>query len=272
MRRVSVLDEIMRRRRAEVAALATSRPRPLDGAALAPTRSLAQAVRRSDRAVRVIAEHKRASPSEGDYGCAADVEAVVGGYALAGAVALSVLTEPRAFGGSDDHLRRARATVDLPILRKDFTVDVYQVEEARAIGADAILLIAAGLTLDDARRLADRAHELELEVLLELHAASELDYLDVEPDVVGVNNRNLATLAIDLATSRRLVTQLPTDRPRVTESGLATAEDAAALLAHGYDGMLVGTAFMKHPDPGAACGAFIADTAASLAGARPNAS
>ena len=225
--------------------------------------SLAEALR-AGTGPRVIAEHKRASPSEGDYGCPADTSAVVRGYEMAGATGLSVLTERERFGGSLDHLRAAREEVGLPLLRKDFIVDEYQLYEARLAGADAVLLIASGLSLSEAERFCRKAHELQLEVLLELHGEGELDYLSIGPDVVGVNNRDLKTLAIDLATSVAMLPLLPTDLPRISESGIKTAADAAEMIALGYDGLLVGTQFMKTDDPGAALATFLTETKALL--------
>lgn len=264
---MSVLDDINAARRIAVAeAKAGLSPKQLAQRAEAVTQapnSLAAALR-AGTGPRVIAEHKRASPSEGDYGCPATLADVVGGYVSAGAVGLSVLTEAERFGGSLEHLRSARALVTLPLLRKDFIVDEYQLYEARLAGADAVLLIAAGLSVAEAERFCRKAHELQLEVLLELHGEDELDYLRTGPDVVGVNNRNLRTLEIDLDTSRRMLAALPTDLPRLSESGIKTAADAADMLRLGYDGLLVGTQFMKTPDPGDALRTFLAQTSALL--------
>ena len=264
---MSVLVEINRRRRTLVAEQKARLPQ---GALAVQAKdvdrepvSLAAALR-AGTAPRVIAEHKRASPSEGDYGCGATVAQVVRGYDRAGATGLSILTETERFGGSLDHLQEARTLVDLPLLRKDFVVDEYQLYEARLAGADAVLLIAAGLTLPEARSFCRKAHELQLEVLLELHGEADLDYLSIGPDVVGVNNRDLRTLEIDLATSRAMLPHLPTDLPRLSESGIKSAGDAAELLSLGYDGLLVGTQFMKSADPGGALGTFLAETAALL--------
>ena len=219
---------------------------------------------RSKGPVAIIAEHKRASPSEGDYGCPANLEAVVHGYQNAGVAAMSILTEPQRFGGNLDHLLKARALTDLPLLRKDFIIDEYQIHEAKSAGADAILLIAAGLSLADANRFSSLAHVLGLEVLLELHDTSELKYLEIEPDVVGVNNRNLKTLKIDLKSSIDLFGQLPAELVKISESGIKHVRNAAKLLEHGYQGLLIGTQFMKTDNPGKACEAFIASTAELL--------
>ena len=264
---VSVLDDINARRRLSVAAQKAQRPQAgleLEASRMAREPISLSGALRTCEGPRVIAEHKRASPSEGDYGCPASLSTVVDGYASANATALSILTEGERFGGSLDHLRAARARVALPLLRKDFIVDEYQLLEARLAGADAVLLIAAGLSLKEAQRFCRKAHALQLEVLLELHDESELDYLSIGPDVVGVNNRNLKTLAIDLATSRRMLALLPTDVPRLSESGIKTAPDAAELIALGYDGLLVGTQFMKTDDPGRALANFLAQTRALL--------
>lgn len=227
------------------------------------TRSLAAALRRGE-GPRVIAEHKRASPSEGNYACPAALADVIRGYTAAGAVALSILTEEERFGGSLQHLQEARALTNLPLLRKDFIVDEYQLYEAKLAGADAVLLIAAGLSIDEAISFCRKAHELGLEVLLELHEVTELDYLSIGPDVVGINNRDLRTLKIDLRTSEALLFQLPTDLPRISESGIQSPEDAARMLRIGYEGLLIGTRFMKSSDPGAALNTFLHDTRAAL--------
>lgn len=210
--------------------------------------------------VSVIAEHKRASPSEGDYGCPSDLASVVQGYEKAGAAAISVLTEPHRFGGSLFHLQEARALTQLPLLRKDFIVDPYQVHEAKSAGADAILLIAAGLSQSQAGDLTALAHDLGLEVLLELHDAEELEYLAVDPDVVGINNRNLKTLKIDLQSSLDLFNQLPKGLFKISESGIKDSTDAARLLSAGYQGLLIGTQFMKTDNPGETCQDFIEST------------
>ncbi len=268
---MSVLDLINARSRLAVAERARRVPladlaaqlRPARGELGYTTVSLAGALREGE-GPRVIAEHKRASPSEGDYGCPGTLAEVITGYTAAGAVALSILTEEERFGGSLQHLRDARALTDLPLLRKDFIVDAYQLYEAKAAGADAVLLIAAGLSIDEAGAFCRQAHDLGLEVLLELHEAAELDYLSIEPDVVGINNRDLRTLKIDLATSEALLAQLPTDLPRISESGIHTSAEAARLLSIGYEGLLIGTRFMKAPEPGAALAAFLRETRAAL--------
>jgi len=214
--------------------------------------------------VAVIAEHKTSSPSEGNYNCSCTLDEVVRGYEKAGAIALSILTEPNRFGGSLKHLQQARGLSLLPLLRKDFILDPYQVHEAKSAGADAILLIAASLNFQQARELSSLAYDLGLEILLELHDESELDFLSLNPHVVGINNRNLKTLKIDLSSSLKLFDQLPDDCIKISESGIKNAEDAARMLSHGYNGLLVGTQFMKTDSPGRACQSFISSTSALL--------
>lgn len=214
--------------------------------------------------VAIIAEHKRASPSEGSYGCPMQLREVVLGYEKAGAAAISILTEPHRFGGHLEHLREVREIIDLPLLRKDFIIDAYQVHEAKSAGADAVLLIAAGLKLAKAIELSNLAHDLGLEVLLEVHNAEELEFLKASPDAIGVNNRNLKSLEIDLNTSRELYDQLPEKIVRISESGIKDSKDAASLLSCGYQGLLVGTRFMKTESPGEAAKSFIKSTQALL--------
>jgi indole-3-glycerol phosphate synthase len=226
----------------------------------AATRSLSLALRQN-LPVRVIAEHKRASPSTGDYGCQQMLKEVVAGYDAAGAVALSILTEPHRFGGSLSHLSEARRLTNLPFLRKDFIVDTYQIHEAKSAGADAVLLIAAGLEKANAKDLADLAHDLGLEVLLEIHDAEELDFLEIGPDIIGINNRDLKTLRIDLETSHKLCLQLPDDVTRISESGVHHPAQAAAMMELGFDGLLIGTKFMQQPEPGKALRSFLAESA-----------
>ena len=222
----------------------------------APVRSLRAALQAEG--LSVIAEHKRASPSEGDYGQALGPVEIAKAYQAAGASAISVLTEPNRFGGSLDHLTAIRRAVRVPILRKDFIVDAYQLHEAKAAGADAVLLIAAALTLEEATELRTVAHHLGLEVLLEVHGREELEYLSIDPDVIGINNRNLKTLKIDLATSEELYGALPPNATKISESGIATPTDALRMQRAGYDGLLVGTQFMKTAAPGDALAQLLA--------------
>jgi indole-3-glycerol phosphate synthase len=211
----------------------------------------ARAIGRRDR-VNVIAECKRRSPSKGVLRAAYDPAAIAQGYASAGAAALSVLTEPTFFDGSLDHLATVRRRVDLPLLRKDFIVSSYQLLEARAAGADAVLLIVAALTQAELRTLLADAGELGLDALVEVHDADELAHaLDAGARIVGVNNRNLRTLEVDVRTSETLIARVPAEVIAVSESGLRSAEDLLRLGRLGYRGFLIGERFMSAEDPGA---------------------
>ncbi|HXE80281.1 MAG TPA: indole-3-glycerol phosphate synthase TrpC [Vicinamibacterales bacterium] len=221
-----------------------------------PARSFRRALERPD-GINIIAECKRRSPAKGILRVNYDPVAIARGYETAGAAAISVLTEPTFFDGAPEHLTAVRAAVSLPVLRKDFIVDPYQVWEARAAGADAVLLIVAAL--DDAAllELLGEAREASLDVLVEVHDEEELGRaLAAGADIVGVNNRNLRTLAVDLETSRRLASLFPSGVVAVAESGLRNADDVRELHARGYRGFLVGERFMTAEDPGAALAAL----------------
>ena len=227
-------------------------------------RSLKQAL--LDSPTGIIAEFKRKSPSKGWIHADARPEAVVPAYATAGAAALSILTDENYFGGSLDYIRQVRPLVDLPILRKDFIIDPYQLYQAAEAGADAVLLIAACLSRADCAALTAEAHRLGLEVLLEIHDAAELDYVSPEVDVVGVNNRHLGSFVTDVQTSFGLAPLLsqPSTTPTqatgtvfVSARGIGDPETVRKLRAAGFRGFLMGEHFMKNPDPGAALADFI---------------
>lgn len=209
--------------------------------------------------VNVVAECKRRSPSRGVLRASYDPAAIAKGYADAGAAAISVLTEPTFFDGSLEHLQRVREAVDIPVLRKDFIVSEYQLLESRAVGAAAVLLIVAALRPVELKVLHDHAQRLGLDVLVEVHDAMELDIaLDVGARIVGVNNRNLRTLAVDPATSETLIETIPSTLVRVSESGLKNSSDVKRLRQLGYDAFLIGERFMTQPDPAAELRAFLA--------------
>jgi indole-3-glycerol phosphate synthase len=211
--------------------------------------------------VNVIAECKRRSPSRGVLRVAYDPVAIATGYAAAGGAALSVLTEPMFFDGSLDHLVRVRKAVDLPLLRKDFIVEPYQLLEAAAAGADAVLLIVAALTDPELAALTRQADALGMATLVEVHTGEELDRaLAAGATIVGVNNRNLRTLAVDVGLSERLASRIPPSVIAVSESGLRSAADLAGLSALGYRAFLMGERFMTTPDPGVALAALLAET------------
>lgn len=207
----------------------------------------------------VIAEFKRRSPSKDIINAYAEVEQVTIGYMQAGASALSVLTDSEFFGGKNADLTEARKFNYCPILRKDFTVDEYQVIEAKSIGADAILLIAACLTPAEVKNLSATARSLGLQVLLEIHDESELDHCCDTIDMVGVNNRNLKDFSVSVDTSHQLLPLLPAGVAKVSESGISDAKVAAGLLTAGFDGLLIGESFMKNSRPERACMEFIAE-------------
>lgn len=202
---------------------------------------------------RVIAEVKKASPSAGLLRPEYDPAAIARDYEAAGAVAISVLTEPHRFQGSEAHLRAVRAAVGLPVLRKDFICDAYQLAEAAAWGADVVLLIVAALDPIQCRTLHREAIELGLEVLVEVHTVAELDTaLACDGAIVGVNSRNLKTLVTDLDVAMEMVELLPADALCIAESGIKTAADIKRLGAAGYDGFLVGESLLREASPGEA--------------------
>ncbi|MDG2431117.1 indole-3-glycerol phosphate synthase TrpC [Flavobacterium sp.] len=207
----------------------------------------------------IIAEHKRRSPSKAAINYSFTVEEVVKGYETAGACGISVLTDGKYFGGSLDDLLLARASVHIPLLRKEFIVDEYQILEAKAHGADLILLIAAVLTRDEIQSLSLFAKSLGLEVLLEVHNQEELEK-SIMPslDMIGVNNRNLKTFEVSLDFSKQLADQIPNDFVKVSESGISSIEAITELKPYGYKGFLIGENFMKTDNAGQAAIDFIA--------------
>lgn len=216
-------------------------------ASLRPRRSMSRALASSDTGI--IAEFKRRSPSKGWINESASLERIAGGYALNGASALSVLTDEKYFGGNLDFLRKVASMVDVPVLRKDFIIDEYQLFQAYEAGADAVLLIASCLSRESCMTLASKAHELGLEVLLEIHSADELGHLDCSADMVGVNNRNLGTFHTDVNNSFALAELLPKDSVLVSESGISDPKTICRLQDAGYSGFLIGETFMKTADP-----------------------
>ena len=207
----------------------------------------------------VIAEVKKASPSMGVIRASFDPVAIAESYAAAGATCLSVLTDEKYFQGSGHYLRLVRAAVGLPLLRKDFIVDEYQIVEARALGADAILLIVAALSDAELAAFTRLAHDLGLDVLVEVHDEAECARaLQLPLRVIGVNNRNLHDFSVSLDTSRRIKTMLPADYLLVSESGIHTRADIEALQADGIHAFLVGGALMQADDPGVALSALLA--------------
>lgn len=261
-----ILTTIVAHKRREIVA----QKEAVDAAVLAEACDAAPAPRSMRKSLEqsasgIIAEFKRRSPSKGWINRMADPALVVPSYEQAGAGALSILTDEKFFGGSLGDVRAARPLTALPILRKDFVVDEYQLLQARAVGADAVLLIAACLELQQCRRLAARAHELGMEVLLEIHREEELEYVTPEMDMVGINNRNLGTFVTDVQNSFRLAARLRARAEAlervpllVSESGLADAATVNALRRDGFRGFLIGETFMKTENPGQALSQFVA--------------
>ncbi len=206
----------------------------------------------------VIAEFKRRSPSAGEIRAGAEVAETVRAYEAGGAAALSILTEEDHFGGSLEDLRVARGASTLPILRKDFVVEPYQLYEAAASGADAVLLIVAALEAEELEHLHSEAREIDLDVLVEVHDAEELETaLETGADVIGINNRNLDDLSVDVGTTFELMPDVPAGKTVVSESGIDSPEQLAELIHVGVDSVLIGEALMRSDDPETAIGALI---------------
>ncbi|MEP7111405.1 MAG: indole-3-glycerol phosphate synthase TrpC [Ferruginibacter sp.] len=204
----------------------------------------------------IIAEFKRQSPSKGIINGTADVAEVTAAYTLYGASCLSVLTDGHFFGGAADDLRKARIN-NIPILRKDFIIDEYQVAESRAMGADVILLIAACLTPGRVKELAVFANKLQLETLLEIHSEEELQHICAETEIVGINNRDLKTFIVDINRSLELSKKIPMDKIKISESGINDVETICIFRKAGFKGFLIGENFMKQPDPTIAFAGFV---------------
>lgn len=209
----------------------------------------------------IIAEHKRRSPSKGEISPMSDVNKVARAYASHGAAAMSVLTDTPYFGGSLEDLAVARkATPALPLLRKEFIVDDYQIYQARAYGADAVLLIASMISGEDIRRMNDLAHTLGMQTLVELHTLEELKSLPSDADMAGVNSRDLTSFNTDLRNAFNMASSLPDSMVKVAESGIKTPKDLLRLKKAGFNGFLIGEAFMSTPDPGETLCEFITDS------------
>lgn len=249
----NILDKIVEQKRIEVAEARKQSPEAVLSASeffSRDTISLKENLQR-EGSTGIIAEFKRRSPSKGWINQEADVEEVTAAYTKYGASCLSVLTDRDFFGGSDKDLIAARKN-NIPILRKEFIIDEYQLLEAKSIGADVVLLIAACLAPQRVKELAKFAKKLSLEVLLELHAEEELEHICEEVDFVGINNRNLKTFEVDVEHSVRLMQKLPAGKICIAESGIDNADVVIALRNKGFKGFLIGENFMKHQNPGLA--------------------
>ncbi len=256
---MTILDQITTYKRQEVEARKIGFPISLLEQSQLFSReciSMAGALRSSDHGI--IAEHKRRSPSKSVINDTALLPEVVLGYQNAGVCAISVLTDTKFFGGSLDDLILARQQVSLPILRKEFIIDPYQIYEAKAYGADAILLIANCLTKEEIIAYSNLARQLGMDVLLEVHNAAELEKsLHPTVDILGVNNRNLKTFEVSLETSRILSELIPKEFVKISESGISSTQAIAELKTYGYQGFLMGEHFMKTRNPGEAAQKFL---------------
>lgn len=252
---MTILDQILAVKRTEIAAARIVRsPAEIDAAARAagPVRGLERALRRPPGApVRVIAEIKRASPSAGPIRAGADPAAIARDYARGGASALSVLTDRQFFDGDLDFLARVRAAVDLPLLRKDFVIDTYQVAEARAAGADGVLLIVAALGASALAELLAAARDYQLDALVEVHDLAEVDTaVAAGANLLGVNHRDLKTFTVDMTLTARIAPRVPAGVVLVGESGIRTAADVEAMGKAGAHAVLVGEQLMRADSPG----------------------
>lgn len=251
-----ILDRIIATKREEIAAALITRPLAVveaEAAAQSVPRDFVGAIRHKIACGQpaVIAEIKKASPSKGIIRPDFHPAEIARSYEMHGATCLSVLTDRQYFQGSPEYLQSARAACALPVLRKDFMVDRYQVAEARAMGADCILLIAAALGLKEMQELEAQAHACGMSVLVEVHNGEELDAaLQLETPLLGINNRNLRTFEVTLDTTLGLLARIPADRIVVTESGILGPADVARMRANGVNAFLVGEAFMRAPSPG----------------------
>ncbi len=259
---MSILQEIVKHKQAEVAERISLYPIKLLEQSIyfgGKSVSLKKYLLREDKSG-IIAEFKRQSPSKGVINPFAEVERTSIGYMQAGASALSILTDRKFFGGKNEDLTTARKFNYCPILRKDFVLEEYQIVEAKAIGADAILLIAAILPPQRLKDLAGFAKSLDLEVLMEVHSLEELQQnMHPEVDLIGVNNRNLNTFETNLAVSKELAQHIPDSFVRVSESGISNPATVLELKDHGYEGFLIGESFMQHSRPEQAAARFVHD-------------
>ncbi|GEJ37073.1 Indole-3-glycerol phosphate synthase [Flavobacterium psychrophilum] len=256
---MNILDKIIVDKKREVILKKTIIPvSQLENSVLFGSRtvSLSKILRNSNAGI--IAEHKRRSPSKAEINYNFSVEEVVKGYQNAGVCGISVLTDAKYFGGSLDDLLVARASINIPLLRKEFIIDEYQILEAKAHGADLILLIAAVLTREEIKNLSEFAQSLGLEILLEVHNLEELQK-SIMPtlDMIGVNNRNLKTFEVSLDFSKQLASEIPDEFVKVSESGISSIEAINELKPYGYKGFLIGENFMKTDNPGKAAEIFI---------------
>ena len=255
----SILDRIVTDKHTEVALRKQLIPiKQLEHSVLFEHQSPSLSTRLINSTSGLITEHKRRSPSKDCINQNLNVQDVAKGYETAGACGMSVLTDMKYFGGSLEDLLNSRASCEIPLLRKEFIIDTYQIVEAKAYGADVILLIAAILSRDEIQAFSRLAQSLGMEVLLEIHNEDELQK-SIMPslNMIGVNNRNLKTFEVSLETSRTLSGLIPDEFVKISESGIRTVEDIKSLQPYGYKGFLIGENFMKTENPGATAAEFI---------------
>ncbi len=257
---MTILDKIVADKRKQVDLIKRSVPTAiLEKSKLfhRETKSLSSALRNSDTGI--IAEHKRRSPSKAAINLGSNVKEIVIGYQQAGVCGISILTDQPYFGGSLADMVDARTVVEIPLLRKEFIIDEYQIIEARAHGADVILLIASILTKKEIKTFSELVKSLQMDVLLEVHNEEELrKSMMPSLDMIGVNNRNLKTFGVSLETSKQLAPMIPNDFVKISESGLSEIQAIHELRSYGYEGFLIGEHFMKTEDPGESANKFIA--------------
>ena len=256
---MNILDQIVTDKRKEVALRKSLIPfKQLESSVLFERSTISLSDRLINSTSGIIAEHKRRSPSKSTINQKLNVQDVAKGYEDAGVCGMSVLTDSKYFGGSLDDLLVARASCDLPLLRKEFIIDTYQIVEAKAYGSDVVLLIAAILSQEEIKQFSELAKSLDLDVLLEVHNLDELQK-SIMPtiDMLGVNNRNLKTFEVSLETSKALSNHIPNDFVKVSESGISSIEAIKELQPYGYKGFLIGENFMKTNNPGKSAKSFI---------------
>ena len=205
----------------------------------------------------IISEFKRKSPSKPNINLDAEIITITKGYELSNSSGISILTDSKYFGGSNEDITSVRSEINIPILRKDFILDEYQIIESKSLGADVILLIAASLSKEDVKNLSRFAKSFDLQVILEIHSEDELSYLCDSIDVVGVNNRNLKKFETDINNSINIAGMIPSSFLKISESGISTSKEILRLKEYGFDGFLIGENFMKKEDPVFACNDFI---------------
>ena len=258
---MNILDKIIVDKRQEVLLKKSIIPiSQLENSVLFNRKTISLSTKLKSSTSGIIAEHKRRSPSKAEINYNFTLEEVAKGYEMADVCGISILTDGKYFGGSLDDLLLARASVNLPLLRKEFVIDEYQILEAKAFGADAILLIAAVLTRDEIKNLSQFAQTLNLEVLLEIHDEEELNKA-IMPSLncIGVNNRSLKTFEVDIENSIKLATKIPNEFIKISESGISSVSNVKQLQNYGYQGFLIGENFMKTTNAGLAAKEFIAE-------------